>query len=194
MSSRETTIVTGGAGFIGSHLLETLLALDQQGNLIAGSDGSGLGGVPDPGGGPPELGFHQLEGVFHVAAAQVRPPAHVQVRWLRPGVPQPHGAVRAAAVRQPLATVDIATRRPAVAIKQRTDVCAVPAGGVGGEAVVAFVLVPRVWSCLTGVATVIVLFFWLTRRIFVIESGKIETLETAPLAEMPTVRPRGIES
>jgi chorismate synthase len=40
----------------------------------------------------------------------------------------------------PLATVDLATRTPAVAIKQRTDVCAVPAGGVVGEAVVAFVL------------------------------------------------------
>ncbi len=40
----------------------------------------------------------------------------------------------------PLATVDIATREPPVAIKQRTDVCAVPAGGVVGEAVVAFEL------------------------------------------------------
>ncbi|HEX7248019.1 MAG TPA: chorismate synthase [Actinomycetota bacterium] len=40
----------------------------------------------------------------------------------------------------PLATVDIATGEPAVAIKQRTDVCAVPAGGVVGEAVVAFEL------------------------------------------------------
>jgi chorismate synthase len=40
----------------------------------------------------------------------------------------------------PLATVDLATRAPAVAIKQRTDVCAVPAGGVVGEAVVAFTL------------------------------------------------------
>jgi chorismate synthase len=40
-------------------------------------------------------------------------------------------------VPRPLATVDIETREPAVAIKQRTDVCAVPAGGVVGEAVVA---------------------------------------------------------
>ena len=32
------------------------------------------------------------------------------------------------------------TREPAVAIKQRTDACAVPAGGVVGEAVVAFEL------------------------------------------------------
>ena len=41
-------------------------------------------------------------------------------------------------VPKPLATVDLATDEPAVAIKQRTDVCAVPAGGVVGEAVVAF--------------------------------------------------------
>ena len=43
-------------------------------------------------------------------------------------------------VPRPLATVDLATGRPAQAIKQRTDVCAVPAGGVVGEAVVAFEL------------------------------------------------------
>ncbi len=43
-------------------------------------------------------------------------------------------------VPRPLATVDLATREPAVAIKQRTDACAVPAGGVVGEAVVAFEL------------------------------------------------------
>ena len=43
-------------------------------------------------------------------------------------------------VPKPLATVDIATGEAAVAIKQRTDVCAVPAGGVVGEAVVAFEL------------------------------------------------------
>jgi chorismate synthase len=41
-------------------------------------------------------------------------------------------------VPRPLATVDLATGAAAVAIKQRTDVCAVPAGGVVGEAVVAF--------------------------------------------------------
>ena len=40
----------------------------------------------------------------------------------------------------PLATVDLATHAEAVAIKQRTDVCAVPAGGVVGEAAVALVL------------------------------------------------------
>jgi chorismate synthase len=43
-------------------------------------------------------------------------------------------------VPKPLATVDIVRREPAVAIKQRTDACAVPAGGVVGEAVVAFEL------------------------------------------------------
>jgi chorismate synthase len=43
-------------------------------------------------------------------------------------------------VPKPLATVDLATRKAAVAIKQRTDACAVPAGGVVGEAVVAFEL------------------------------------------------------
>jgi chorismate synthase len=43
-------------------------------------------------------------------------------------------------VPRPLRTVDLETGEPAVAIKQRTDVCAVPAGGVVGEAVVAFTL------------------------------------------------------
>ncbi|MEA2558311.1 MAG: chorismate synthase, partial [Actinomycetota bacterium] len=43
-------------------------------------------------------------------------------------------------VPRPLATVDIGSRKPDVAIKQRTDACAVPAGGVVGEAVVAFEL------------------------------------------------------
>ncbi len=43
-------------------------------------------------------------------------------------------------VPRPLATVDLATKTEAVAIKQRTDACAVPAGGVVGEAVVAFEL------------------------------------------------------
>jgi chorismate synthase len=47
-------------------------------------------------------------------------------------------------VPQPLETVDLATGAPAVAIKQRTDVCAVPAGGVVGEAAVAFVLADAV--------------------------------------------------
>jgi chorismate synthase len=43
-------------------------------------------------------------------------------------------------VPKPLSTVDLATGTEAVAIKQRTDVCAVPAGGVVGEAAVALVL------------------------------------------------------
>jgi chorismate synthase len=47
-------------------------------------------------------------------------------------------------VPKPLATVDLATGKAAVAIKQRTDVCAVPAGGVVGEAAVAFVLADAV--------------------------------------------------
>ena len=41
---------------------------------------------------------------------------------------------------RPLRTVDLATGEEALAITQRTDVCAVPAGGVVGEAVVAFEL------------------------------------------------------
>jgi chorismate synthase len=43
-------------------------------------------------------------------------------------------------VPKPLATVDLATGKTAEAITQRTDVCAVPAGAVVGEAAVAFVL------------------------------------------------------
>jgi chorismate synthase len=43
-------------------------------------------------------------------------------------------------VPKPLRTVDLTTGEPAVAIKQRTDVCAVPAGGVVGESAVAFTL------------------------------------------------------
>jgi chorismate synthase len=43
-------------------------------------------------------------------------------------------------VPKPLATVDLATGDAAVAITQRTDTCAVPAGAVVGEAVVAHVL------------------------------------------------------
>jgi chorismate synthase len=41
---------------------------------------------------------------------------------------------------RPLATVDLATGKPAFAIKQRTDACSVPAGAVVGEAAVALVL------------------------------------------------------
>jgi len=47
-------------------------------------------------------------------------------------------------VPRPLATVDLRTGEPDVAISQRTDVCAVPAGAVVGEAAVAFVLADAV--------------------------------------------------
>ena len=47
-------------------------------------------------------------------------------------------------VPRPLSTIDLATGAPDVAIKQRTDVCSVPAGGVVGEAAVAFVLAQAV--------------------------------------------------
>jgi chorismate synthase len=45
---------------------------------------------------------------------------------------------------RPLATVDYATGKPAVAIKQRTDTCAVPAAGVVGESAVALVIAAAV--------------------------------------------------
>ena len=45
---------------------------------------------------------------------------------------------------RPLQTVDVSTGVPAVAIRQRSDVCAVPAGAVVGEAVVAHVLADAV--------------------------------------------------
>jgi len=41
---------------------------------------------------------------------------------------------------KPLRSVDIATYRPAEALRERTDSCTVPAAGVVGEAMVAFVL------------------------------------------------------
>jgi chorismate synthase len=45
-----------------------------------------------------------------------------------------------ATVPRALDTVDVATGEPAVAIHQRSDVCAVPAAGVVAEAMVALVL------------------------------------------------------
>jgi chorismate synthase len=45
---------------------------------------------------------------------------------------------------RPLATVDVSTKEEQVAITQRSDVCAVPAAGVVGEAMVAFVLAEAV--------------------------------------------------
>jgi chorismate synthase len=41
---------------------------------------------------------------------------------------------------KPLRSVDIATKEPAEALRERTDSCVVPAGGVVGEAMVALVL------------------------------------------------------
>ncbi len=41
---------------------------------------------------------------------------------------------------RPLSTIDVATGERAVAIAQRSDVCAVPAAGVVGEAMVALVI------------------------------------------------------
>ncbi|MHB8658518.1 MAG: chorismate synthase [Solirubrobacteraceae bacterium] len=41
---------------------------------------------------------------------------------------------------KPLRSVDISTHRPAEALRERTDSCTVPAAGVVGEAMVAFVL------------------------------------------------------
>ena len=49
-----------------------------------------------------------------------------------------------ASVPNALPTVDLATGKAAAAIRQRTDVCAVPAGAVVGEAVVAFILADAV--------------------------------------------------
>lgn len=41
---------------------------------------------------------------------------------------------------KPLRSVDIATKQPAEALRERTDSCTVPAAGVVGEAMIAFVL------------------------------------------------------
>ena len=41
---------------------------------------------------------------------------------------------------KPLRSVDIATKEPAQALRERTDSCTVPAAGVVGEAMVALVL------------------------------------------------------
>ncbi len=53
-----------------------------------------------------------------------------------------------------LATVDVATGEPAVAINQRSDVCAVPAAGVVAEAAVALVLADAVLEKFGGDAVV----------------------------------------
>ena len=41
---------------------------------------------------------------------------------------------------RPLASVDVATKEPKQAFKERSDICAVPAAAVVGEAALAFVL------------------------------------------------------
>jgi chorismate synthase len=43
-------------------------------------------------------------------------------------------------LKKPLRTVDVNTKEPVKAFKERTDSCAVPAAGVVGEAMVALVL------------------------------------------------------
>src|SRR5258707_15872143 len=45
-------------------------------------------------------------------------------------------------LRSPLKTADMVTKQPITAAYERSDVCVVPAGGVAGEAMVAFVLAP----------------------------------------------------
>lgn len=47
-------------------------------------------------------------------------------------------------LKRPLATVDVITKDPASAFKERTDVCSVPAAAVVGEAVVALVIAEAV--------------------------------------------------
>lgn len=59
-----------------------------------------------------------------------------------------------ASIPKALRTIDIATGQAAEAIRQRTDVCAVPAGAVVGEAVVAFVLADAVLEKFGGDALV----------------------------------------
>ena len=44
---------------------------------------------------------------------------------------------------KPLRSVDIDTKEPAQALRERTDSCTVPAAGVVGEAMVALVLAAR---------------------------------------------------
>ena len=43
-------------------------------------------------------------------------------------------------LRKPLASVNLTTKEPETANYERSDVCAVPAGGVVGEAAIAFVI------------------------------------------------------
>ncbi len=43
-------------------------------------------------------------------------------------------------LRKPLRSVDVSTKEPVEAVVERSDVCAVPAAGVVGEAMMAIVL------------------------------------------------------
>ena len=51
---------------------------------------------------------------------------------------------------RPLDTVDVITKEPALAIRERSDVCAVPAAAVVGEQVVAWVLAVELMRMLGG--------------------------------------------
>jgi len=45
-----------------------------------------------------------------------------------------------ATLMRPLQSVDLATKQPFEAVRERSDVCAVPAAAVVGEAIMAFIL------------------------------------------------------
>ena len=62
----------------------------------------GLLGGADPGSGQAEGGLGELKGVFFVEAGQVGAPQLVERERGRPGVPEPHGLVRGAAIGQVL--------------------------------------------------------------------------------------------
>jgi len=51
---------------------------------------------------------------------------------------------------QPLKTIDMSTGEPDQAVRERSDVCAVPAAAVVGEQVVAFVLAAAVLRKFVG--------------------------------------------
>jgi chorismate synthase len=51
---------------------------------------------------------------------------------------------------QPLGTIDLRTGAPVEAVRERSDVCAVPAAGVVAEAMVALVLAAAVLEKLGG--------------------------------------------
>ena len=53
-------------------------------------------------------------------------------------------------LRRPLDSVDVKTGEPAKAIRERSDVCAVPAAGIVGEAMLALVLADALREKLGG--------------------------------------------